>query len=554
MHHLSSEYRGFDAKGPAWWLCVFGVLLGAAGCHETHSSSERARPSGKPASSDNHVNLEAPYPKGRWRLAPDQLGDVVLWVSHVLVRHDGVGRRTPFELVSWPALPPAPSRTREVARKLALELARRAEQNPSGFAELARRYSEDIATAAQGGSLGGQSAVVFRAYPQVLDALSAMSPGQTSRVIETRYGFHILQLRAPPPEQLVAGRRIVIGYDGLPFRESAPDLKSPLTARSREQAEALAANVARELADDPTRFAALAERDSDYAPEAGSTELRTWSIREPNGFARELETLAQVPVGGITSPIDSFMGFEVLQRMAASPIESRYVELIHIPYRVEVPPAIARAGEAAGQLDPGRQGAPTRTRSEALALMRSVMHTLHDSPQLFGRFQKTYCCDGAVRFVRSRLGEGGLAETVMHMDPGTIAAEPIEQSSEFVLARRLSQQDEDAQHIAAFALPAPKVPDVMRLAERARGPAVQALISEFATHAVRALELSEARADEFARLHDRMLAMFALSSPEANRSLALEDIQARLRKLLSADEYEQYTHLLEGYVAAALLR
>src|SRR4051812_49127516 len=106
MHHLSSEYRGFDAKGPAWWLCVFGVLLGAAGCHETHSSSERARPSGKPASSDNHVNLEAPYPKGRWRLAPDQLGDVVLWVSHVLVRHDGVGRRTPFELVSWPALPP----------------------------------------------------------------------------------------------------------------------------------------------------------------------------------------------------------------------------------------------------------------------------------------------------------------------------------------------------------------------------------------------------------------------------------------------------------------
>lgn len=552
MHCRSSEFRGFETMVLACWLCA--VLLAAVGCHEKLAPSEHAQERGKRASSHPHVDLESPYPKGRWRLAPDQLGDVVLWTSHVLVRYDRVGRRTPFELVGWPALPPAPSRTRDAARQLALELARQAQQNPSGFAELARRHSEDIATAAQGGSLGGQNAAIFRAYPQVLDALSAMSPGQTSRVIETRHGFHVLQLRAPPPEQLLAGRRIVIGYDGLPFRANAPDVRSPLTARSREQAEALAVSAARELADDPARFAALCERDSDYAPEAGSTKLGTWSIREPNGFARELEALAQVPVGGVTAPIDSFMGFEVLQRTAASPIESRYVELIHIPYQREAPSALARAGAPAGQPDLGLEGAPTHTRSEALALMRSVVHTLHESPQLFGRFQKTYCCEGAVRFVASRLGAGGLAETVMHMDPGTIAAEPVEQASEFVLARRLSEQDEHAQQIAAFALPSPKVPDVMRLAERARGPAVQALISEFAAHAAQALELTEARADEFARMHDRMRAMLALPAPDTNRSLALEDMQARLRKLLSADEYAQYTHLLEGYVAAALLR
>jgi hypothetical protein len=534
--------------------CV--ALVGVAACHKPEPRSDRVQQSGAPASSRSDASasaLDAPYPKGRWRFAREELADVVLWISHVLIRYDGVDRGAPFALVDWPVLPPAPSRTKDAARKLALELAREAAQNPSSFAELARRHSEDSVTAAHGGSLGGQSAAFLRAYPEVLDALAAMSPGETSRVVETRHGFHVFWLRVPPPAQEIAGRRIVIGYDGLPFRADGVDVKSPLTARSREQAEALAAEVARELADDPARFDALCERDSDYTLQARTTEFGTWSTREPNGIARELEVLAQVPVGGVTAPLDSQLGFEVLQRTAATEIESRYVEMIRIPFRVDVPSMLLRTGAGAIK-DPALEGAPTRTRSEALALMQSVVRTLHESPQLFARFQKTYCCEGALRFVKSRLGSDELAETIMRMDPGTIAPRPIEESSEFVLPRRMSQEDERAQRVATFELPAPEVPDVMKMAERARGPAVQALISDFAAHAAQVLELTDARADEFVRLHNRMVALFALSAPQANHSTALEDLQTQLRKLLSAEEYQEYTHLLEGYIAAALLR
>ena len=62
------------------------------------------------------------------------------------------------------------------------------------FAELAQAHSEDQASAATGGELGrvvkGQTVPAFEA------ALFALSPGETSEVVETPFGFHIIQLTA----------------------------------------------------------------------------------------------------------------------------------------------------------------------------------------------------------------------------------------------------------------------------------------------------------------------------------------------------------------------
>lgn len=62
------------------------------------------------------------------------------------------------------------------------------------FAELAQAHSEDQASAATGGDLGqvvkGQTVPAFEA------ALFALSPGEHSGVVETPFGFHIIQLMA----------------------------------------------------------------------------------------------------------------------------------------------------------------------------------------------------------------------------------------------------------------------------------------------------------------------------------------------------------------------
>ena len=62
------------------------------------------------------------------------------------------------------------------------------------FAELAQAHSEDQASAANGGELGqvvkGQTVPAFEA------ALFALSPGEHSGIVETPFGFHIIELVA----------------------------------------------------------------------------------------------------------------------------------------------------------------------------------------------------------------------------------------------------------------------------------------------------------------------------------------------------------------------
>lgn len=64
--------------------------------------------------------------------------------------------------------------------------------NPGKFAALARQYSQDPGSAANGGDLGffGKGAMT----PPFEQAVFAMSKGQISELVETQFGFHIIQL------------------------------------------------------------------------------------------------------------------------------------------------------------------------------------------------------------------------------------------------------------------------------------------------------------------------------------------------------------------------
>jgi peptidyl-prolyl cis-trans isomerase D len=78
------------------------------------------------------------------------------------------------------------------AKARAEELLAQARKNPAGFAELARKNSEDAGTAAQGGDLDffGRGAMVA----PFETAVFGLKSGQISDVFETEYGFHFALL------------------------------------------------------------------------------------------------------------------------------------------------------------------------------------------------------------------------------------------------------------------------------------------------------------------------------------------------------------------------
>ena len=90
-----------------------------------------------------------------------------------------------------------PEADREIREKL--ELLRERIADGEDFAELAREYSEDPGSAPRGGDLGS-----FRRDQMVApfaEAAFALDPGETSEVVETRFGYHLIQVEETIPRR-----------------------------------------------------------------------------------------------------------------------------------------------------------------------------------------------------------------------------------------------------------------------------------------------------------------------------------------------------------------
>ena len=127
--------------------------------------------------------------------------------------------------------PDASAREKAEARERADSLRREADGG-ADFADLARTHSEDPGSAANGGDLG----VVVRGQtvPDFEAALFALEPGSVSELVETSFGYHVIQMVEREAERIA------------PFAEASVHIREVLIqqeqqARTAEFIEALRA-------------------------------------------------------------------------------------------------------------------------------------------------------------------------------------------------------------------------------------------------------------------------------------------------------------------------
>jgi parvulin-like peptidyl-prolyl isomerase len=99
--------------------------------------------------------------------------------AHILIRYAGAMRTGPEV-----------TRSKAEAQKLAQDVAKKASAPGADFAALADQYTEDPSGKGRGGKLGtfGRGRMV----PEFEKATFELSPGQSSAVVETAFGFHII--------------------------------------------------------------------------------------------------------------------------------------------------------------------------------------------------------------------------------------------------------------------------------------------------------------------------------------------------------------------------
>ena len=102
--------------------------------------------------------------------------------SHILISITNNGKKA----VTW-----------EQAFSKAQTVYNEAKENPGNFAELAKKFSDDLGSASQGGDLGSISrGTMVKPFE---DALFAMAKGEISKPIKTEFGYHVIKLEDIKP-------------------------------------------------------------------------------------------------------------------------------------------------------------------------------------------------------------------------------------------------------------------------------------------------------------------------------------------------------------------
>ncbi len=96
--------------------------------------------------------------------------------------------------------PDATPEEKSAAKRKAEEIAAEAKADPAKFADLAKKYSQDPGSAAEGGDLGNfAKGTMVKGFD---DAVFAMKPGEISDPVLTDFGYHIIKLNGVTPAKV----------------------------------------------------------------------------------------------------------------------------------------------------------------------------------------------------------------------------------------------------------------------------------------------------------------------------------------------------------------
>jgi peptidyl-prolyl cis-trans isomerase D len=226
-----------------------------------------------------------------------------LRVAHVLVR-----------------VPPVGGSDAENAAKAKVEDVIKRAKGGEDFAKLAREVSEDKASAVQGGDLGfvgpGELVAPFE------QAAFALDQGEISAPVRTPFGYHAIRV-----SEVKEGGRTSL-------KEAASKIKETLHAQKSERAAQTRADEVRATLLSAKELPAEAKRLGLEAQEA--TFRRGDALGEAGRDPQLDETLFELAVGGVSTPIKTTGGFaivKVVQHIAAgvppvAEIRDRVVEAI----------------------------------------------------------------------------------------------------------------------------------------------------------------------------------------------------------------------------------
>ncbi len=180
----------------------------------------------------------------------------------------------------------------EKAKNRAEEIRKRIVENGESFAELAKKLSADPSSATNGGDLGFQKRGTF--VSEFEAAVYKLEPNQVSQVIETEFGFHIIQL-LERRGNLVHARHILI--------------KPEITDADLEAAKSKLDSVQQSIKNGEMTFSEAVKRFGDKNQASYNNDGRVANPRSGNTFfeVADLDTdvffaIDGLAVGGITEP------------------------------------------------------------------------------------------------------------------------------------------------------------------------------------------------------------------------------------------------------------
>jgi hypothetical protein len=350
-------------------------------------------------------------------------------------------------------------------------------------------------------------------------------------VVETRYGFHVLQLRPPPPPQTVSGAHIVIAHDEAGWIRVIGRAEAP--SRSRAEALALANELYERARRQPAAFSQLVEQYSEHGDAARGGDMGTWSTLEPSFFPREVEILAKLAVGEVAPPLDSPVGFQIIQRTPNRERELLAMDSIRLPF------------------DPARFAPDPLAKPVVQTKATELVRLLREEPSRFLELKKGNCCDYVEQWQEGR-SYPTLTTALLSLRVGEVASEPIESLGTYVIAKRVPPQPRAAA-IITNELPSPEAPDIIAFLRSRDAAFVRNELQKLGDEVSATLSLSEAAAAEVRRLH-RAETLFAQLGTSDSRVEAFKLLLGDVERVLDSTTYTNYLTLVNAHFERVLLQ